>query len=353
LFSYEGKVAQKNYIRLFCLLFWEVAMLKFENEKKEAESVIKVIGVGGAGGNIINRMIESNLKKVEFIAINTDVKELYKSNASEKIIIGESLVRGLGTGCNPQIGYHSAYENLDKIKAIVEGADIVFITAGLGGGTGTGASPVIAESARKAGALTVVVVAEPFDFEGTVRRFQAEIGLKELKNYADALIVIPNQKLIDTIDKNTSITEAFDMSSDIIRHAVQSITDLITESGYIVVDINDVKAVMCDAGKVFMGIGTGSGENRATKAVEKAMSNPLLEEMTIYNAKSLLVNISGSQDMGLQEVSDAMSLIHSSIGPEANAIWGMVIDESLGDEVKFTFFATGLDANELDSLLEE
>jgi len=320
-------------------------MLKFENEKKETEPVIKVIGVGGAGGSIINRMIEANLKKVEFIAINTDVKELYKCNASEKILIGESLTKGLGAGCNPQIGNRSAYEDQGKIKAVVEGADIVFITAGLGGGTGTGASPVIAELAMKAGALTVAVVAEPFDFEGIIRRSQAELGIKELKNYADALIVIPNQKLIDTIDKNTSITEAFNMSSDIVRHAVQSITDLITESGYIVVDINDVKAVMSDAGKVLMGIGTGSGENRATKAVEKAMSNPLLEEMTIYNAKSLLVNISGNQDMSLQEVSEAMSMFHNSIGPEANAIWGMVVDESLSNEIKFTFFATGLDVN--------
>jgi cell division protein FtsZ len=323
----------------------EVAMLELENEKKEAEPVIKVIGVGGAGGNIINRMIEANLKKVEFIAINTDVRELYKSNASEKILIGESLVRGLRTGCNPQIGYHSAYENPDIIKAVVEGADIVFITAGLGGGTGTGASPVIAELARKTGALIVAVMTEPFDFEGTVRRFQAEIGIKELKNHVDALIVIPNQKLIDTIDKNTSITEAFNMSNDMVRHAIQSITDLITETGYMVIDINDVKTVMSDVGKVCMGIGTGNGENRAIKAVEKAMSNPLLEEITIHGAKGLIINITGNKDMGIHEVNEAMSLFHSSIGPEASVIWGMVVDESLGDEIKFTFFATGLDVN--------
>jgi cell division protein FtsZ len=312
--------------------------------ESRTDPVIKVLGVGGAGGYFINSMMETNLKKFEFVAINTDVKELSRCNASEKIQIGETLVNGSGADTNPQVGYHSAHEDQDKLKAIVKDADMVFITAGLGGGTGTGASPVIAELARNAGALTVAVVTRPFDFEGKIRSYQAEDGIKGLKNYVDALIVIPNQKLIDTIEKNTPIAEAFNIGNDAICQAVKSITDLITNTGYIVVDLNDVKTILIDAGKVLMGVGIGSGENRAKIATEKAISNLCLEELSMKGAKGILVNISGSSsDLGLLEVSEVMSIIHDMVDTDANVIWGMVLDDNLDKDIKVTFLVTGLD----------
>jgi cell division protein FtsZ len=305
--------------------------------------VIKILGVGGAGGYFINRMMETNLKKFEFVAINTDVMELSRCNANEKIQIGESLVRGSGAGTNPQVGYHSAHEDQDKIKAVVKDADMVFITAGLGGGTGTGASPVIAELAKNAGALTVAVVTRPFDFEGRIHSCQAEDGIKGLKNYADALIVIPNQTLIDNIEKNTPIAEAFKICNDAICQTVKSLTDLITETGYMVVDFDDVKTILIDAGNVFIGVGVASGENRAKTATEKAISSLYLEKLSTKDAKSFIVNISGSSDMGLHEVNEVMSTIHSMADAEANVIWGMVLDDNLGNDMKVTFLVTGLD----------
>jgi len=318
-------------------------MLEFENEKPEAEAIIKVIGVGGAGGNAINTMIDNNMQGVQFISVNTDVKDLRKCKASDKVQIGCGSTRGLGAGANPQVGQKSAHEDREKLQDIVSGADMVFITAGLGGGTGTGASPVVAELARNSGALTVAVVTRPFIFEGAIRASQAEDGIKELKNQVDALIVIPNQRLIDAVDKGTSIIEAFRMADDILFQGVQSISDLIMRTGYIVVDFNDVKTIMQDAGTALMGIGIDTGDSRSVRAAQKAISSPLLEETTIQGAKGLLVNITGNNEMGLLEVNEAMSLIHSSVDPEANVIWGMVFDESLEDKIKVTVIATGFD----------
>jgi cell division protein FtsZ len=318
-------------------------MLEFENEKPESEAIIKVIGVGGAGGNAINTMIANDMRGVSFISVNTDVKDLRKCKAPEKIQIGCDLTRGLGAGADPQVGQKSAQEDRDKLQEIVNGADMVFITAGLGGGTGTGASPVVAEIARSSNALTVAVVTRPFIFEGAIRSAQAEDGIKELKNHVDALIVIPNQRLIDAVDKSTSIIAAFRMADDILFQGVQSISDLIMRTGYIVVDFNDVKTIMQDAGTALMGIGIDSGDSRSIRAAQKAISSPLLEETTIQGARGLLVNITGSHEMGLLEVHEAMSLIHSSVDPEANVIWGMVFDDSLDDKIKVTVIATGFD----------
>jgi len=319
-------------------------MLEFENDKPESEAIIKVIGVGGGGGNAINTMIENNMKGVHFISVNTDIKDLRKCKASERIQIGANLTRGLGAGANPQLGQRSAHEDREKLQEMVSGADMVFITAGLGGGTGTGASPVVAELARSSGALTVAVVTRPFSFEGAIRSSQAEDGIKELKNHVDALIVIPNQRLIEAVDKSTSIIEAFRMADDILYQGVQSISDLIMRTGYIVVDFNDVKAIMSDAGTALMGIGIDTGDSRAVRAAQKAISSQLLEETTIQGARGLLINITGNKDMGLHEVTEAMSLIHSSVDPEANVIWGMVVDETLEDKIKVTVIATGFDA---------
>jgi cell division protein FtsZ len=318
-------------------------MLEFENEKPESEAIIKVIGVGGAGGNAINTMIANDMRGVSFISVNTDVKDLRKCKAPEKIQIGCELTRGLGAGADPQVGQKSAQEDRDKLQEIVSGADMVFIAAGLGGGTGTGASPVVAEIARSSNALTVAVVTRPFIFEGAIRSAQAEDGIKELKNHVDALIVIPNQRLIDAVDKSTSIISAFRMADDILFQGVQSISDLIMRTGYIVVDFNDVKTIMQDAGTALMGIGIDSGDSRSIRAAQKAISSPLLEETTIQGARGLLVNITGNRDMGILEVNEAMSLIHSSVDPEANVIWGMVFDDSLDDKIKVTVIATGFD----------
>jgi cell division protein FtsZ len=318
-------------------------MLEFDNEKPDAEAMIKVIGVGGAGGNAVNTMIDNKMDGVNFVAVNTDLKDLRKCKASERIQIGALLTRGWGAGADPQLGQRSAHEDRDKLQASITGADMVFITAGMGGGTGTGASPVIAEIARSSGALTVAVVTKPFLFEGKLRSSQAEDGIKELKNQVDALIVIPNQRLIDAVDKNTPIIKAFHMADDILYQGIQSISDLIMKTGLIVADFNDVKKIMYDSGKALMGIGTETGDSRAVRAAQKAIASPLLEEIDIKGAKGLLVNVTGGSDMSMHEVDDAMSLIHSSVDPDANVIWGMVIDEDLKDEIKITVIATGFD----------
>lgn len=321
-------------------------MLEFENERSdsEAEAVIKVIGVGGAGGNAVNTMIDNKMQGVSFVAVNTDIKDLRKCKAPERVQIGAALTRGWGAGSDPQLGQRSAHDDKEKLQSVIAGADMVFITAGLGGGTGTGASPVIAELARSSGALTVAVVTKPFEFEGRVRYSQAEDGIKELKNHVDALIIIPNQRLMEAVDRSTSIIQAFHMADDILFQGVQGISDLIMKTGYIVVDFNDVKTIMTDAGKALMGIGTESGESRAIRAAQKAISSPLLEDVNLQSAKGLLVNFTGCKEMSLHEVNEAMSLIHESVDQEAHVIWGMIIDEELKDIVKVTVIATGFDS---------
>ncbi|MCX7832276.1 MAG: cell division protein FtsZ [Actinobacteria bacterium] len=306
-------------------------------------AVIKVIGVGGGGTNAINRMIESGLKGVEFIAVNTDAQQLAMSQADLKIHIGEKVTRGLGAGSNPEIGAQAAEESRDKIREALQGADMVFITAGKGGGTGTGAAPIIAEIAKEEiGALTVGVVTRPFGFEGRRRAVQAEEGIKKLKEKVDTLIVIPNDNLLAVADKKTSIIEAFKMADDVLRQGVQGITDLITVPGLINLDFADVKAIMKDAGSALMGIGVSSGDNRAIQAAELAITSPLLEE-SIEGAKGILLNISGGPDLGLYEVHEAAEIISKAADPEANIIFGAVIDESLGDQVKVTVIAAGFD----------
>lgn len=306
-------------------------------------AVIKVVGVGGGGTNAINRMIESGLKGVEFIAINTDAQQLAMSQADYKVHIGEKLTRGLGAGSNPEIGAQAAEESRDKIREVLQGADMVFITAGKGGGTGTGAAPIIAEIAKEEiGALTVGVVTRPFSFEGRRRAIQAEEGIKKLKEKVDTLIVIPNDNLLAVSDKKTKILDAFKMADDVLRQGVQGITDLITVPGLINLDFADVKAIMKDAGSALMGIGVASGDNRAVQAAELAITSPLLEE-SIDGAKGILLNISGGPDLGLYEVNEAAEIISKAAHPDANIIFGAVIDESLGDQVKVTVIAAGFE----------
>lgn len=306
-------------------------------------AVIKVVGVGGGGTNAINRMIESGLKGVEFIAVNTDAQQLAMSQADIKIHIGEKVTKGLGAGSNPEIGAQAAEESRDKIREALQGADMVFITAGKGGGTGTGAAPIIAEIAKEEiGALTVGVVTRPFKFEGRRRAVQAEEGIKKLKQKVDTLIVIPNDNLLAVSDKKTSILEAFKMADDVLRQGVQGITDLITVPGLINLDFADVKAIMKDAGSALMGIGVASGDNRAVQAAELAITSPLLEE-SIEGAKGILLNISGGPDLGIYEVHEAAEIIAKAADPDANIIFGAVIDESLGDQVKVTVIAAGFD----------
>jgi len=330
----------------------EVYMIEFQDERS-GPAVIRVVGVGGAGGNAINTMMLAGLRGVEFIAVNTDVQDLKKCCAPEKVQIGDESTGGRGAGADPQIGQQAANEDRDRLQEIVEGANMVFITAGLGGGTGTGASPVIAELAKNSNALTVAVVTKPFEFEGRVRSAQAEDGIKELKNMVDALITIPNQKLLDVVDRNTTLMDAFNRANDVLRQGVQSISDLITGVGFINVDFADVETVMAETGSALMGIGIDAGETRAQRATEKAISSPLLEEASIDGARGVLVNISGSADLGMHEVSEAMAPIHDAVDPDANVVFGVVIDPELNDKVKVTVIATGFDATrrQKDSIL--
>ena len=322
-------------------------MIEFD-EGRLGPAVIKVIGVGGAGGNAINTMIQAGLKGVDFIAINTDIQDLHKCQASEKIQIGISTTGGRGAGSNPQMGQQSANEDRDKLQELVDGANMVFVAAGLGGGTGTGASPVVAELAKSSGALTVAVVTKPFEFERRIRAAQAEDGIKELRNVVDALITIPNQKLLDVAGRDMSLMAAFERANDVLRQGVQSISDLITGVGFINVDFADVQAVMSETGSALMGIGIDEGENRAERATEKAISSPLLEEASIEGARGILVNIAGSQNLGMQEVNDAMTPINDSVDPDANVVFGVVIDDDLEEKIKVTVIATGFDATRRD-----
>ncbi len=303
---------------------------------------IKVIGVGGGGGNALNRMIRSNIQGIDFIAVNTDAQALYHNEASVKINIGKATTRGLGAGSNPEMGRQAAEESSEEIKQALDGSDMVFITCGLGGGTGTGAAPVIAEIAHDLGILTVGVVTKPFGFEGHRRKTQAEEGLENLKNKVDTLITIPNDKILSLIDKKTPLTEAFTVVDDVLRQGVQGISDLITVHGMINVDFADVKAIMENAGSALMGIGYGSGENRAVEAARAAIDSPLLE-MDIQGAKGILFNITGGSDLSMFEVDEAARIITEAADPEANIIFGSVVNDSFTGEIKITVVATGFD----------
>jgi len=309
---------------------------------------IKVIGVGGGGGNAVNRMIKSGLKGIEFITVNTDAQALYHSDAPVKINVGKATTRGLGAGSNPDIGKQAAEESVDEIKDALEGADMVFITCGLGGGTGTGGAPVIANVAKEMGILTVAVVTKPFSFEGHRRKTQGEDGLENLRSKVDTLITIPNDRILSIIDKKTPLNDAFAVVDDVLRQGVQGIADLITVHGMINVDFADVKAVMENAGSALMGIGYGTGENRAAEAAKAAVESPLLE-LSIDGAKGVLFNITGGNDLSMFEVDEAAKVITEAADPEANIIFGAVINDSYTGEIKLTVVATGFDYKQMES----
>jgi len=306
-------------------------------------AVIKVVGVGGGGTNAVNRMVDAGLRGVEFIAANTDAQALQMCDADIKLNIGHEVTKGLGAGANPDVGFASAAESRDDIKEALKGADMVFVTAGEGGGTGTGAAPVIAEIAKnEIGALTVGVVTKPFEFEGTNRTRQAEEGVARLREVVDTLIVIPNEKLLAIVERRTSILDAFRQADDVLRQGVQGITDLITIPGLINLDFADVRTIMTDAGSALMGIGTGSGEDRAAEAARNAISSPLLEE-NVEGATGILLNITGGRDLGLFEVNEAAEIVQGAADSNANIIFGAVLDESQGEDVRVTVIATGFD----------
>ena len=305
-------------------------------------AVIKVVGIGGGGVNAVNRMIDAGLKGVEFIAINTDAQALLMSDADVKLDIGRKLTRGLGAGANPEIGKQAAIDHTEEIEEVLRGSDMVFVTAGEGGGTGTGGAPVIAQIAKSLGALTVGVVTRPFSFEGKRRSSQAEIGIEELRKEVDTLIVIPNDRLLSISDRSISAPEAFRTADQVLLSGVQGITDLITTPGLINLDFADVKSVMDGAGSALMGIGSARGEARATRAAELAISSPLLEA-SIEGAHGVLLSIAGGSDLGLFEISEAAELVAKCAHPDANIIFGTVIDDSLGDEVRVTVIAAGFE----------
>ncbi len=304
---------------------------------------LKVIGVGGGGGNAINRMITAGLGGVSFIAANTDVQALRQSQAPLKYQLGSKLTKGLGAGSDPEVGRKAAQEDDDMITEMVQDAEMVFITAGMGGGTGTGAAPVIAEKAKELGALTVAVVTKPFIFEGSYRSRQAEMGLAELNDVVDTLITIPNQRLLSMVSKQTSMLDAFFLADDVLTQAVQGISDLIMIPGLINLDFADVKTIMADMGVALMGAAIASGDQRAIEAANKAVSSPLLDEISIDGARGVLINITGGKNLGLHEISEAASIIQEAAHPDANIIFGAVIDENMGDDIRVTVIATGFD----------
>ncbi|MEI7425813.1 MAG: cell division protein FtsZ [Candidatus Moraniibacteriota bacterium] len=309
---------------------------------------IKVIGVGGSGGHGISRMIETKIKGVEFVAINTDAQDLHHNKAAEKVHIGKNLTKGLGAGMNPDIGRQAAEENRDEIQEVLKGADMVFVTCGLGGGTGTGAAPIVAEAAKELGALTVAVVTKPFSFEGAQRRAIAEEGLQNLRERVDTLITIPNDKLLQIIDKKTTLINSFKIVDDVLRQGVQGISDLITKPGIVNVDFADVRAIMSNSGSALMGIGIGTGENRAAEAAKAAINSPLLE-LSIDGAKGVLFNVSGSSDLTMLEINEAANIITEAIDPNAKVIFGAVVDETLKKgEVQITVVATGFDEDRIN-----
>lgn len=316
-------------------------MLEFDMDFNQFAQ-IKVIGVGGGGNNAVNRMITAGLKGVDFVAINTDAQAINLSRAGQKVQIGLKLTKGLGAGANPEVGSKAAEESREELINALKGADMVFVTAGMGGGTGTGAAPIVAEIAKELGALTVGVVTRPFSFEGRKRAMQAEKGIAELKSKVDTLITIPNDRLLQVVDKHTTIHEAFRIADDVLRQGVQGISDLIAVPGLINLDFADVKTIMRNTGSALMGIGQATGENRAADAARKAISSPLLET-SIEGAQGVLLNITGGQNLTLFEVNEASEIIAEAADPEANIIFGAVIDESLKEEVRVTVIATGFD----------
>lgn len=320
-------------------------MLQFEKvdnveNNQDTAAVIKVIGVGGGGCNAVNRMIEVGLKGVQYIAVNTDKQALAKCNATTKIQIGEKLTRGLGAGGNPEVGQKSAEETIEDITNILEGADMVFITAGMGGGTGTGAAPIIAKASKDMGILTVGVVTKPFAFEGKKRMTQAELGVTFLKKYVDSLVIVPNDKLLQTCEKNTTLIEAFNKADDVLRQGVQGISELISGYAIVNVDFADVKSVMTDRGVAHMGIGVGKGEERAMEAVKGAIESPLLET-TITGARAILLYVSGGYDLGMLEINEVASMVEEKADEDAILILGAAIDENIEDEIHITVIATG------------
>ena len=305
-------------------------------------AVIKVVGIGGGGVNAVNRMIDAGLKGVEFIAVNTDAQALLMSDADVKLDIGRELTRGLGAGSDPEVGRQAADEHRDEIEEVLKGSDMVFVTAGKGGGTGTGGAPIVAEIAKSLGALTIGVVTRPFSFEGRRRSVQAEAGIQKLKEKCDTLIIIPNDRLLSVSNDKTSVLNAFKMADEVLLQGVQGITDLITTPGLINTDFADVRMIMTNAGSALMGIGYASGEGRAVNAARAAISSPLLEA-SIEGARGILLNISGGSDLGLFEVNEAAEIIHGTAHPDANIIFGAVIDDTMGDEVRVTVIAAGFD----------
>ena len=316
-------------------------MLEFDTDLNQFAE-IKVIGVGGGGNNAVNRMITAGLQGVDFVTVNTDSQALQLSRAGQKVQIGVKLTKGLGAGANPEIGAKAAEESREELARVLKGADMVFVTAGMGGGTGTGGAPIVAEVAKEMGALTVGVVTRPFSFEGRKRAMQAEKGIAELKSKVDTLITIPNDRLLQVVDKHTTIHEAFRIADDVLRQGVQGISDLIAVPGLINLDFADVKTIMSNTGSALMGIGQATGENRAADAARKAISSPLLET-SIEGAKGVLLNITGGVNLTLFEVNEAAGIIAEAADPEANIIFGAVIDETLKEEIRVTVIATGFD----------
>ncbi len=318
----------------------EGVMFQFEAALDQAAK-IKVVGVGGGGGNAVNTMIRSNVEGVEFLTANTDAQALRRSDASMKIQLGGHLTKGLGAGANPEIGRQAAEEDKQRLVEMFEGADMIFVAAGMGGGTGTGAAPIIAAAAKEAGALTVGVVTKPFTREGRQRMKRADAGIAELREVVDSLVVVPNDRLLGLAGKHMSILDAFKPADDVLRQAVQGISDLITTEGLINVDFADVRTVMSNHGMAMMGIGIAEGERRAAEAAHNAISSPLLEEVDISGAMGVLVNISGSSSMTMEEFEEASTIIHEKVHEDANIIVGLVIDEDLGEKIKITAIATG------------
>jgi cell division protein FtsZ len=324
-------------------------MIEFD-ENKNLAARVKVIGVGGGGNNALNTMISYQLTGVEFIAANTDAQALAANLAPMKLQLGTSLTKGLGAGANPEVGRKAALEDVEKIREMLKGADMIFITAGLGGGTGTGGAPVIAEVAREAGALTVAIVTKPFHFEGKKRMKQAEEGLANLRMVADALITIPNQRLLSISGKNMTLLEAFKRADEILYHAAKGISDIIVGQGIINLDFADVRTIMSETGMALMGTGIASGDNRSIEAAQKAISSPLLEDISIEGARGLLINITGGPNMTLSEINEATTLVQKEAHEDANIIWGMVIDEAMKEEIRVTVIATGFGKTEEKAL---
>ena len=317
-------------------------MIEFQNEEQNTFATIKVVGCGGGGNNAVNRMVDAGLRGVEFISVNTDRQALGQTNAQVKIQIGEKLTKGLGAGAIPEVGRRAAEESREEIASALKGADLVFITAGMGGGTGTGAAPVVAEIARDLGTLTIAVVTKPFNFEGKQRMKNAEAGIAELKQHVDTLVVIPNDRLLQVVNKGTTMLEAFRIADDVLRQGIQGISDLIAVPAMINLDFADVKTVMESGGMAHMGIGVGKGENKLVEAAKNAIASPLLDS-NIDGARAVLINVTGGEDISIVDINEAANLIMEAADPDANIIFGAGIDETMGDEVRITVIATGFE----------